>query len=85
MPTEHLDDPYEPAADADAVRGSVMAPAIILIIVNVLNLLIGLAAAGNGANCWVRRALAPFSSLWLRHPQRRWSCQPPRGLHDSWD
>jgi hypothetical protein len=49
VPTERLDDPYEPAADADAVRGRVMAPAIILIIVNVLNLLIGLASAGNGA------------------------------------
>jgi hypothetical protein len=49
VPTEHLDDPYEPAAEPEAVRGRVMAPAIVLIIVNVLNLLIGLAGAGNGA------------------------------------
>jgi hypothetical protein len=49
MTTDGLDDPYEPSVDSDAVRGRVLPPAIILIIVNVLNLLIGLGAAGNGA------------------------------------
>jgi hypothetical protein len=47
--TEPLDDPYDPSADPEAVRGRVMAPAVILIIVNVLNLLIGLGCAGMGA------------------------------------
>ena len=49
MPTEPLDDPYEPAADLEAVRGRVLPAAIVLIVVNVLNLLFGLAVTGNGA------------------------------------
>jgi hypothetical protein len=49
VPIDRLDDPYEPTAEPEAVRGRVMAPAIILIIVNVLNLLIGLGGAGMGA------------------------------------
>jgi hypothetical protein len=47
--TDRLDDPYEPSANPDAVRGRVMPPAIMLIIVNVLNMLFGLGIAANGA------------------------------------
>jgi hypothetical protein len=49
VPTDRLEDPYEPSADPDAARSRVLPAAIILIIVNVLNLLIGLGFAGMGA------------------------------------
>jgi hypothetical protein len=49
VPTDRLEDPYEPSANPDAARSRVMPPAIILIVLNVLNLLFGLGIAGNGA------------------------------------
>jgi hypothetical protein len=41
-------DPYAEHPTTDAIRGRVTGPAIFMIIVSVLNLLIGLATAGNG-------------------------------------